>query len=145
MLAIVLLSCIALTGILILSLPDWLISANPFPIPSGKWQIGTSDLIWDRPNLSGIIAKVWYPTDLKNGIDSPYIDNIDRTLSAVRADLNPLLKLIFNKRYFDRLRIPAAIDVTIASHLNGFPVILFSPGLGGINFSDKFRWLFLRF
>ena len=138
MFAIVLLSCIALTGILIFSLPYWLIVANPFPPPSGKWQIGTSDLIWDRPNLSGIIAKVWYPTDLKNGIDSPYIDNIDRTLSALTKDLNPLLKLIFNKRYFDRLQIPAAKDATIASHSNGFPVILFSPGLGGLNFLNTF-------
>jgi hypothetical protein len=92
-------------GILIFILPYFLISANPFPQPSGKWHVGTSDLIWDKPDLSGIIAKVWYPTDIKNHAHSPYIDNIDLTLSALTAGMNPLFKFIFNKRYFDRIQI----------------------------------------
>jgi hypothetical protein len=44
---------------IIFILPYLLISANPFPEPSGKWSIGTTDLIWDKPDLSGIFAKIW--------------------------------------------------------------------------------------
>jgi hypothetical protein len=43
-------------GILIFILPYLLISANPFLQPSGKWHVGTTDLIWDKPDLSGIIG-----------------------------------------------------------------------------------------
>ena len=66
-------------------LPYLLISANPFPNPSGKWHVGTTDLIWDKPDLSGIIAKVWYPTDVKYNTGSPYIDRIDLILSTLTA------------------------------------------------------------
>jgi len=124
--------------ILIFILPYWLIPANPFSEPSGKWQVGTTDLIWDKPDLSGIIAKVWYPTDVKNNTSAPYIDNIDLTLSALTAGMNPLFKLIFNKRYFDRIRTPVSIDAIPANSPNGFPVILFSPGLAAINFLNTF-------
>jgi Platelet-activating factor acetylhydrolase, isoform II len=124
--------------ILIFILPYWLIPANPFSEPSGKWQVGTTDLIWDKPDLSGIIAKAWYPTDVKNNTSAPYIDNIDLTLSALTAGMNPLFKLIFNKRYLNRIRTPVSIDAIPANSPNGFPVILFSPGLAAINFLNTF-------
>jgi hypothetical protein len=111
------------TGIIVFILPYLLISANPFSQPSGKWQVGTTELIWDKPDLSGIIAKVWYPTDAKNNTSAPYIDNIDLTFSALTAGMNPLFKLIFNKRYFDRIRTPATIDAIPANSPDGFPVL----------------------
>ena len=125
-------------GILIFILPYLLISATPFSQPSGEWHVGTSNLIWDKPDLPGIIAKVWYPTDVKHNTLSPYIDNIDLTFSALTAGMNLLFKFIFNKRYFDWIQIPASIGAIPANSDDGFPVILFSPGLGGISFLNTF-------
>jgi Platelet-activating factor acetylhydrolase, isoform II len=143
--AIFLISVCAI-GILIFILPYLLISANPFPNPSGKWQVGTSDLTWDKPDLSGIIAKVWYPTEIENNTPAPYIDDIDLTLSAITEGMessmppliNLLAKLIFNQRYFDRVRTPISRDALPSRIPEGFPVILLSPGVGGINFLNTF-------
>ena len=68
---------LCIVGILIL--PYWLIRSNPFPKPSGEWQVGTSNINWNSANRAGIIAKVWYPTNATTGIKSQYIDNIGRT------------------------------------------------------------------
>ena len=116
-------------GICIFILPYFLISAKPFPKPSGKWQVGTSDLIWDKPDLSGIVAKVWYPTDIENNNPDPYIDRIDLILSALTVGKNPLYKFIF-KLYFARIRTPVSRDAILGDIPDGFPVILLSPGFG---------------
>lgn len=121
----------------ILFLPYWIIPANPFPKAKGQWQIGISDFIWDMPNQSGIIAKIWYPTNDKNGICSPYIDNIGRTLSLLTGT-NLLYKLIFNKFYLGRVLTPAFVNATLCERQDGFPIVLFSPGLCSINFLSTF-------
>ncbi len=127
---------VCVIGILIL--PYWIIPANPFPQPSGQWQVGTSNLIWDVPNQPGRIAKMWYPTNAKKGIYSPYIDNIERTLSVMKTGINPLYKFVFSKFYLNRVLTPALIDATPGQSQDGFPVILFSPGFGSINFLSTF-------
>lgn len=135
--AILIFLVIGAIGIFIL--PYLLISAHPFPQPSGKWQVGTTNLIWDKPARAGIIAKVWYPTDnIKDGIPAPYIDNIDLISSAIAAEMNLLYKLIFNRRYLDRIKTPSYRDVPSGSTQSSFPVILFSPGFNGINFLHTF-------
>jgi Platelet-activating factor acetylhydrolase, isoform II len=125
-------------GILVFILPYFLILATPFTQPSGKWQVGTSDLIWDKTGLTGIIAKLWYPTDTANNISSPYIDNIDLTLLAITASLNPLYRLIFNRLYLGRIQTPSCHDTVLGNTQNGFPIVLFSPGFGGINLINTF-------
>jgi hypothetical protein len=124
-------------GILIFILPYLLISANPFPQPSGKWQVGTTDLIWDKPDLPGVIAKVWYPTEITNNIPDPYIDRIDLILSALTAGKNPLYKFIF-KLYLGRIKTPVSRDAILGDLPDGFPVILLSPGFGSINVLNTF-------
>jgi hypothetical protein len=127
-----------LTGAIGISLlPYWLIRSNPFPQPSGQWQVGTTDLIWDAPDRSGIIAKVWYPTQDTKGIPSPYIDKIDRNLAAMTTGINPLFKVIF-KLYLDRITTPSFINATPLQCQAGCPVILFSPGFQSINFLNTF-------
>jgi dienelactone hydrolase len=119
-------------------LPYGLISANPFPTPSGQWKVGTSNFIWNLPDRSGIIAKIWYPSNSKQNIYSPYIDYLDRTLSSITAGFSPLSKQILNRFYLGRIQAPSEIDATLAERENGFPVILFSPGFGGVNFLNTF-------
>ncbi len=121
-------------------LPYLLISANPFSELSGKWSVGTTDLIWDTPDLSGIIAKIWYPTEIENSIPAPYIDRIDSILSALTARKSPLYKFIF-KLYLGRIKTPVTRDAILGDISDGFPVILLSPGFGGINFINTFYTL----
>jgi hypothetical protein len=66
---------ICVGAIAIFALPYVLIARTELPQPSGKYQVGTTDTTWDAPDLShsGIIAKVWYPTDDRSGKNSPYI------------------------------------------------------------------------
>ncbi len=119
-------------------LPYWLISANPFPIPSGQWKVGTSNLTWNLPSHSGIIAKIWYPSSTTQNSHSPYIDYLDRTLSVITTRLNPLSKLILNRLYLGRIQTPSEINATLAQSQDGFPIILLSPGFGGVNFLNTF-------
>ena len=122
-------------------LPYGLISANPFPEPSGHWKVGTSDLIWHLPSYSGIIAKIWYPSSTEQESHSPYIDYLDRTLSIITKGLSPFFKLILNRFYLGRIQTPSSINATLALSQNDFPIILLSPGFGGVNFLNTFLCL----
>lgn len=123
---------------LIFFLPYGLISANPFPDPSGHWKVGTSDLIWHLPSHSGIIAKIWYPSGTEQESHSPYIDYLDRTLSGITTGLSPLFKLILNRLYLGRIQAPSSINAMLAQSEDNFPIILLSPGFGGVNFLNTF-------
>ena len=128
---------LAICAIGILLLPYWLIRDRPFPQPSGQWQVGVADLIWDAPEHQGIIAKVWYPTTDRQGIHSPYIDRIDRTLAAITAGTNPIFRSIA-KFYLGRVMTPSFIDATPMQLSGGCPVVLFSPGFQSMNFLNTF-------
>jgi dienelactone hydrolase len=133
----VLLITLTLT-IAIFALPYLLISKNTLSKPSGKWQVGTTDIDWDAPNSTykGIIAKVWYPTEEQSGINSPYIDRIDR----VFAD-GIIINIVYNLIFLLLQRIsttPAFINAAPIQTPGGLPVILFSPGFGGTNYLGTF-------
>jgi Platelet-activating factor acetylhydrolase, isoform II len=123
---------VCIVGVLIF--PYWLIPANPFPQPSGRWKVGTSELTWDSADRIGIIAKIWYPTNATTGINTPYIDNIDRTLAAMTGWLSPLFKPSFR-----RIIVPAFIDAPLEERSpQGFPLVLLSPGFGLMNCLNTF-------
>ncbi len=133
----VLLIILALT-IAIFALPHLIFSKNTLPQPSGKWQVGTTDIDWDAPNSTyrGIIAKVWYPTEEQSGINSPYIDRIGRVF-ADGIVINIVYKLIF--LLLQRISpTPAFIHAAPLQTPGGLPVVLFSPGFGGINYLGTF-------
>ncbi len=124
--------------VVVFLLPYGLISAHPFPKPSGQWKVGTSDFIWHLPKHSGIIAKIWYPSSSKQDGHGSYIDYLDRTLSVMTTGLNPLFKLILNRFYLGRIQTPSTIGATLAQSQDRFPVILLSPGFGSANFLNTF-------
>jgi Platelet-activating factor acetylhydrolase, isoform II len=132
--------------IAIFALPYILIAQTELPQPSGRWQVGTQDLTWDTPDSlserlrqrshTNIIAKVWYPTNDRSGKNSHYIDRIGRVFSDVTA-INLSYKLIF--WLLQRVTTsPASIDAMPIDLPDGLPIILFSPGFGGINYLGTF-------
>jgi dienelactone hydrolase len=129
----ILLISIGVILVVILGLPSLLITRTEFPQPSGKYAVGTTDLNWDAPDRSSadIIAKVWYPTEDRGGKNSPYIGEIGGKFANSIA-VNLSYKLIF--WLFRHITSPASINATPVSHSDGLPIILFSPGFGGINY-----------
>jgi predicted dienelactone hydrolase len=129
---------ICVSVIAIFSLPYLLITRTELPKPSGKWQVGTQDLTWDKIDRSqtNIIAKVWYPTNDQFGKSSNYIDRLGRVF-ANAATMNLLYKLIF--WLLQRVTTsPAWIDAMPIDAPDGLPIVLFSPGFGGINYLGTF-------
>jgi Platelet-activating factor acetylhydrolase, isoform II len=129
---------ICIVAIAIFALPYVLIPRNRLPQPSGQWQVGTSEIVWKSPDYPqvGIIAKVWYPTAEKSGINSPYIHKLGRDFSDPIAT-NLVYKLIF--LLLRRVStIPAFTNATPLQTPDGLPIVLFSPGFGGINYLGTF-------
>ena len=120
---ILILICVGV--ITIVSLPYVLITRTELPKPSGKWQVGTQDMTWDKIDQSqtDIIAKVWYPTNDQYGKNSNYIDRLGRVF-ADTATINLFYKLIFwlLRRVTNS---PALIDATPVDSPGGLPIILF--------------------
>jgi hypothetical protein len=125
---------VAILGIL--ALIYWLIPTHPFPQPSGKWQVGVSELAWDTPSHLGIIAKVWYPTDRDRVTYSAYLGKIGGSFSPNML-VNLAFKLIFSHLFLGHVKTPVSIDAALSQSQTSFPVVLFSSGLG-INFLHTF-------
>ncbi len=128
---------ICVGAIAIFALPYLLITRTELPQPSGKWQVGTTEIDWDTPDRSqtGIIAKVWYPTDDRFNKNSPYIGKIGRIFTDSIV-LNIIYKLIF--RLLRHVSSPALINATASRIPDGFPVVLISPSWTGINYMGTF-------
>ncbi|WP_310483555.1 hypothetical protein [Chamaesiphon sp. VAR_48_metabat_403] len=129
---------IFLGAVAIFALPYVLIARTELPQPSGKWQVGTQDITWDTPNRSqtDLIAKVWYPTNDRSGESSRYIDRLGRVFADGTA-INLSFKIIF--WLLRRVTTsPASIDAVPIDRPDGLPIILFSPGFGGINYLGTF-------
>ncbi len=87
-------------------------------------------------NRYNIIAKVWYPSNDRSGKSSSYIDRLGRVF-ADTATMSLLYSLIF--WLLRRVATsPASIDAVPIDSPDGLPIILFSPGFGGINYLGTF-------
>lgn len=111
----VLLSSLFIFLCILVLLPCFLIPAHPFLNPSGKWQVGTSDIVWEVPSQPARLAKIWYPTKAKNGQQSSYIDR--RTLEVALPSLVERLDLphfsVFSKFYPFRVKTLALVNVPV--------------------------------
>jgi cephalosporin-C deacetylase-like acetyl esterase len=82
------------------------------------------------PQQAGIIAQIWYPTDVQSTGRSPCLSKTRLNLATNKL-LNLLFRLIFSKSLLGRITTTTAVNV-IPSHCpEGFPVVLFSPGFSG--------------
>jgi Platelet-activating factor acetylhydrolase, isoform II len=129
---------ICIVAIAIFALPYLLIPKNILRQPSGQWQVGTSEIVWKSPDYpqTGIIANVWYPTAEKSGINSPYIHKLGRDFADPIAT-NLAYKLIF--LLLQRVSTGQVFtNATPVQTPDGLPIVVFSPGFGGINYLGTF-------
>ncbi|MFJ2026862.1 alpha/beta hydrolase family protein [Streptomyces sp. NPDC087897] len=132
----------------------WAFPVPDFPEPSGRFPVGTRTLEWservaraDRkgeplPAGSGrrteprpLVAQLWYPAGhtAPDARRAPYLGRTEaeaRTVSAALADYSGVPAFLLDG--LPRARSHAVPGAPVADDGGRFPVVLFSPGLGGV-------------
>jgi dienelactone hydrolase len=123
----------------------WALPAVDFPEPSGANAVGTATVQWTDPGRDEtwtddpgdrrtVVAQLWYPAEPGTGTGgAPYLG---RTADEARvvtdgiADSFGLPGFLLSDAA--RARTPARVGADVARGPEPFPVVVFSPGLGGV-------------
>lgn len=135
--ATVLLVCLVTTG----PFAAWAAPVPAFPTPTGPHPVGTTVLQWTdtRPETATpdpddhrtVVAQIWYPAATTNGEHAPYLGRTPQEAKTVAEGLAQYVGLPgFTLDSLALARTAAVLDATPAR--GRFPLILFSPGLGGV-------------
>ncbi|WP_440581572.1 alpha/beta hydrolase family protein [Streptomyces viridochromogenes] len=125
----------------------WALPVPVFPAPSGPFAVGTSVVQWtdaDRPedatpdedDRRTVVVQLWYPARKDPAADAQraaYLGRTDReagTVSDALADYVGIPGFLLDG--LPRARTHAVVDAPVADGGGRFPVVLFSPGLGGV-------------
>lgn len=128
-------SCVAVTAAVAAGGAAWALPDLELPPPSGEFGVGTSRLQWDTEGPESLtadpsdtrvlVAQLWYPT-WATGAGQPYLES--STVSdaiAAQAGLPGFL--------LDGVVPGNTNAIADAPRADGsFPLVLFSPGLGGV-------------
>ncbi|WP_243081615.1 hypothetical protein [Streptomyces sp. 891-h] len=123
----------------------WALPVPTFPAPSGSFAVGTSVVQWtdtDRPENATpdddrrtVVVQLWYPAR-KSPADAQraaYLGRSDREADIVSDALADYVGVpAFLLDGLPRARTHAVVDAPVADGSGRFPVVLFSPGLGGV-------------
>lgn len=124
----------------------WALPVPAFPAPSGPFAVGTDVVQWtdaDRPENATpdtgdrrtVVVQWWYPAR-KSPADArraAYLGRTDREAGIVSEALADYVGLPgFLLDGLPRARTHAVVDAPVAGGSGRFPVVLFSPGLGGV-------------
>ncbi|MEU3249785.1 dienelactone hydrolase family protein [Streptomyces sp. NPDC006997] len=124
----------------------WAFPVPVFPAPSGPFAVGTSVVQWtdaDRPedatpnadDRRTVVVQLWYPAR-RGPADAQRAGYLGRTnreadlVSDALADYVGIPGFLLDG--LPRARTHAAADAPAADGDERFPVVLFSPGLGGV-------------
>ncbi|WP_435612260.1 alpha/beta hydrolase family protein [Streptomyces sp. bgisy159] len=125
---------------------SWAFPVPAFPAPSGPFAVGTSVVQWtdaDRPedatpdgeDRRTVVVQLWYPAR-KNPTDARragYLGRTDREADIVSDALADYVGMPgFLLDGLPRARTHAVADAPVADGTGRFPVVVFSPGLGGV-------------
>ncbi|WP_030296098.1 alpha/beta hydrolase family protein [Streptomyces katrae] len=124
----------------------WALPTPAFPEPTGSFAVGTTVLELtdpERPETATaapedrrtVVAQFWYPArkDTAGTGRAQYLGRTAheaRVVSDALADYAGLPRILLDA--LPRAHTQAAFDVPVAGGGEGFPVVLFSPGLGGV-------------
>ncbi|MFJ3931263.1 alpha/beta hydrolase family protein [Streptomyces sp. NPDC090029] len=135
-----------LCGVLIAAGPaaSWALPVPVLPEPTGPYGVGTTTVQWtdpDRPEPATaepgdrrtVVAQLWYPADRAGGPRARYLGrtaNEARTVGDALAGYAGLPAFALDGAVAARGR--AVPDAPVSARGGRFPVVLFSPGLGGV-------------
>lgn len=124
----------------------WAFPEPVFPDPSGPYPVGTTVVQWTDParpepatrapgDRRTVVAQLWYPAGTSPG-DAGRAQYLGRTRREARVVADGLAGYLGLPPFLldgaVRARSHAVPDAPAAPGRQGFPVVLFSPGLGGV-------------
>lgn len=124
----------------------WALPVPVFPAPSGRFAVGTSVVQWtdtgrpegatpDKDDRRTVVVQVWYPARDPSADErrAAYLGRTDHEADIVSEALADYVGMPgFLLDGLPRARTHAVADAPVADGNERFPVVLFSPGLGGV-------------
>ncbi|UYQ64947.1 alpha/beta hydrolase family protein [Streptomyces peucetius] len=124
----------------------WALPVPVFPAPSGSFAVGTSVVQWTDPgrpenatseadDRRTVVVQLWYPArkSPSEARRAAYLGRTDREVEIVSDALAAYAGIPgFLLDGLPRARTHAVVDAPVAGGNGRFPVVLFSPGLGGV-------------
>ncbi|MFF7456318.1 alpha/beta hydrolase family protein [Kitasatospora sp. NPDC008115] len=124
----------------------WAFPVPELPAPTGRFAVGTRVMQWidpDRPETATpdpedrrtVVVQLWYPAQ-ESPEGTPRARYLGRTEQEARTVADALASYSslpgFLMDGVPRARSHAVVDAPVAGEGGRFPVVLFSPGLGGV-------------
>ncbi|MDP9869170.1 MULTISPECIES: alpha/beta hydrolase family protein [Streptosporangium] len=124
----------------------WALPLPVFPEPSGQYAVGTTVMQWtdpDRPEIATsepddrrtVVVQLWYPAQ-KSPADLKRAQYLGRTAQEARVVSQGLAGYLgvpgFLLDEIPRAHTSSVFDAAVADGGGRFPLVLFSPGLGGV-------------
>lgn len=127
---------LGITGLLASPLLSELFPVFTFPVPTGKYAVGTTSLdLVDKsrielcdPNTKSnreLVVQVWYPTTQTNGVKAPYLQDARLIPQGVSSHLG-------------KVKTHAILDAPIAKDVP-YPVIIYTPSWSGYRTDNTFQ------
>ncbi|MFI6596016.1 alpha/beta hydrolase family protein [Nonomuraea sp. NPDC050536] len=122
----------------------WALPTPDFPEPSGRYAVGTTVAQWTDPDRGEdatpepgdrrtVVVQLWYPARKTAGPGAQYLGRTEHEASVVAGGLAAYLGVpAFTLDGLPRARSRAVFDALVADGGERYPVVLFSPGLGGV-------------
>ncbi|MFF5206703.1 alpha/beta hydrolase family protein [Streptosporangium sp. NPDC000396] len=124
----------------------WALPVPVFPEPSGRYAVGTTVTQWTDPSRPEtattrpddkrtVVVQLWYParTSPASAERARYLGRTEREARTVARGLAAYLGMPgFLPDSAPRARTHSVFDAPVAGTGGRFPLVLFSPGLGGV-------------
>lgn len=114
----------------------WALPVPQFPVPTGPFAVGTRTAQWADPDRGGrvVVAQLWYPA-VGGGQGAQYLGRTEGEARVVSAAIAENLGVPgFLLDAVPRARSHAVPDAVAVD--GRFPIVLFSPGSGGVRGQD---------
>lgn len=117
---------------------EFVIPTEPFPIPTGQYNVGTKEYLWidesrdenltpDETDKVHILIQVWYPTEDESGVKQSYISKPDEFGNNT----------LYNN--LQSVKTNAFVDASLSNQEKKYPVLVYSHGAKMSRFTNTFQ------
>ena len=114
------------------------IPENPFPKPTGQYNVGTKEYLWidnnrdddltaDPNDKVHILIQVWYPTNDNSGIIHPYISTPEEFGDNTRYNI------------LSNVKTNSYTNASLSNDNSKYPILIYSHGSGMSRFTNTFQ------